>query len=469
MNRLPVAVAVALITGGFTTTSVNAATDVYAGFPITVKGYSGNKTSSVSYTGQMARHVLHNSLKSLAKKGNGDPNPDLKAQMMAYYAGKDAGRKILSPKSKDGFAVKQTGVDELSKKKNLSDKAYKGAVNGWPGNMTGDEVLTFLIDKASSTEGGYDPVNGYDYSQLISKTAMGAVFYNQAVDNYLDEKLAADNKPNDKAYKDGAAYTGKEHVWDEAFGYFGAPAHALSLKPKTLYAISKGKADAFKAADANGDGVVDLVTEMNYGHAYYAADADKSGTNYMGTIMRSFIDGRQLITDAKGQKLTDAQRANLKDHAATIKTNWEKVIAEATYKYAGSVYKDLGKIETVIETRGEIADVMRKYAKHWGELKGFALALQMGGKDLGSTGVKLNRLIGYSPVLLGNTQVTGIDAKGEYVQSKGPNLAEYMGHMIKVQNLLDETYGLQAKKNKIGDDLATLNAKIKAKDTGEND
>ena len=42
---------------------------------------------------------------------------------------------------------------------------------------------------------------------------MGAVFYHQACDNYLDEKMGADNKPNDKPYKEGKHYTGKEHSW----------------------------------------------------------------------------------------------------------------------------------------------------------------------------------------------------------------------------------------------------------------
>ncbi|GIS74221.1 MAG: hypothetical protein CM1200mP11_4360 [Nitrosopumilaceae archaeon] len=36
--------------------------------------------------------------------------------------------------------------------------------------------------------------------------------------------MGADNKPNNKPYKKGAHYTGKGHSWDEAFGYFGAPA-----------------------------------------------------------------------------------------------------------------------------------------------------------------------------------------------------------------------------------------------------
>ena len=34
-------------------------TMVYGKFPVTVKGYTGNKKNSVSYSGQIARHILH--------------------------------------------------------------------------------------------------------------------------------------------------------------------------------------------------------------------------------------------------------------------------------------------------------------------------------------------------------------------------------------------------------------------------
>ena len=61
---------------------------VYGKFPVTEKSYSGSKTNSVSYTGQIARHVLHDSLKKLAGKGNGKPNPGLKAQMLSYFKSK---------------------------------------------------------------------------------------------------------------------------------------------------------------------------------------------------------------------------------------------------------------------------------------------------------------------------------------------------------------------------------------------
>ena len=36
---------------------------VYGPYPVTLKGYSGDKTNSVSYNGQVGRQLLHNSLK----------------------------------------------------------------------------------------------------------------------------------------------------------------------------------------------------------------------------------------------------------------------------------------------------------------------------------------------------------------------------------------------------------------------
>lgn len=431
----------------------------YADFPVTVKDYKGDAEHSVSYTGQIARQVLHTSLKKLAGQGNGEPNAELKAKMMAYYEGKDAGREIISPKTKGDFVIAETNVDDLSKKKNLAGKAYKGAVTSWPGNMTGAEVLAFMIDKASSANKGYDKVNGLDYAQLISKFTMGAVFYNQAVDNYLDEKLEADTKPNNKPYKAGKAYTGKEHVWDEAFGYFGVPANTLSLTPKQAYTVAKGKEGGLTLADANKDGKVSLYNEMLFAHGYYAAATDKSGkTNYLHTITEAFIDGRQLITDAKGEALSDAERTQLKAYAATIAENWEKVIAEAVFKYAGSTYKDIEKLNAALDAKEDISKVMRGYAKHWGELKGFAMALQVSGKDLGATGVQLNRLIGFGPVLLGNTQVTGIDADGNYVQSSTVTLDEYMLQMLKVQQLMVDEFGVEARSKDV---LASMGDLIK--------
>ena len=109
---------------------------VYSGFPVTVNGYAGKKTTSTAYTGQIARHVLHDSLKKLAGSGNGKPDANLKSKMLSYYKNKDKGRVIIAPKTKGPFVVKQTGVDDISKGKNLIGKTYKGTITGMTINMT---------------------------------------------------------------------------------------------------------------------------------------------------------------------------------------------------------------------------------------------------------------------------------------------------------------------------------------------
>ena len=447
---------------------------VYAGFPITVKGYAGDKTTSVAYSGQIGRQALHDSLKKLAGKGNGAANEELLAALNLYYSGKGEDREILAPASKGAFVIKQKTIGEISDT-NLSGKTYGGTITGMPNNRTGEELVNFWIEKAAASEGGADLVNGYDYPQLISKFIMGAVFYNQAVDGYLDENLSAEKKPNDQPYSEGAAYTGKDHSWDEAFGYFGAPAHALTLTPAQVYDIAKMKEEAFALADYNKDGVVDLKTEMVFGPAYYAAGADKSSagkenaTNYLHTIVQAFLDGRKLLVAANGEKLTDAQRTELRGYAAVISDNWEKVLAEAVFKYAGSVYKDLTKLKAVVESGGNEAEVLGDYVKHWGELKGFSLALQTGKDNLGETAVRLNRLIGFGPLLPNASQVVDIDSDGNYLRDQGPSFGEYMLHMLKVQKLMVDSFGIKAQDNNVMGDMADLSNALGGGSSAEND
>ena len=429
---------------------------LYGPFPITLKGYTGDKTNSVSYSGQIARHVLHDSLKSLSSKGDLD-------EMMAYFNGSEKNKAIIAPASKDDFVIKQTLMNDLSKGKNLSGKAYKGIINGWPGNLTGPEVLEFMIKKAARVPNGFDASTGYNYTQLISKFAMGAVFYNQAVDGYLDEKLAADTKPNSKPYKDGAYYTGKEHVWDEGFGYWGAAAHALTLTAEQNYNVAKKKDMA--SADFNNDGVVDLKNEYTFAHAYYASSYDKGGkTNYLETVTKAFVDGRKLIASANGENLTDSERSELYALAKIIEINWEKVIAESVFKYAGSVYLDMEKLESDPSDKNFIT-----YSKHWGELKGFALALQCGKNNLGETAVKLNRMMGFGPVLLNSSQVVGVDSNGNYIKDQAQEWDEYKLHMLKIQKLMIDEFGVEARSKDQLANMSDLAAKLGSSDSAEND
>ena len=431
--------------------------DVYGPFPVTLKGYSGDCTNTVSYSGQIARHVQHDSLKDRSTKGS-------YAEMVAYYEGSDKNEQIWAPASKDGFPIKQTLLNEISSGKNLSGKTYGGTITAWPNNMTGPEVIDFWMNKAAANP--KDVSVGLNYQQLLSKFIMGAVFYNQAVDNYLDEKMRADTKPNDKPYKDGKCYTGKEHSWDEAFGYWGAAAHSLLLSAEQNYNIAKKK--DLVSADYNEDGVVDLKSEYVFAHAYYASSFDKGGkTSYMEDITRAFLDGRKLITSANGEKLTDAQRSELMGYVAIISENWQKVIAESVFKYAGSTYKSLVALEDV--NNDDLAKEFGKYMKYWGELKGFSMALQVGKDNIGESATKLNRMIGFGPMLMDETQIIGIDSKGNYIMDKIYSMNDAKLHMLKIQKLMIDEFGVEAKSNDMLADMADLASKIGTSESAEND
>ena len=447
-----------LIAFSFTKTVFADGHQVYGPYPITLKGYDGDKTNSVKYTGQMARHALHDSLKALVKSGD-------VAKMMAYYNGED-GLAIVAPASKGDFVIKQTMVSEIGSG-NLSGKMYKGYIPGW-GNLTGPEALEHMITKAGEVEGGFDPNTGMDYTQLISKFAMGAVFYNQAVNSYLGSKMEIGQKPNSEPYKEGAYYTGKEHSWDEAFGYWGSAAHALTLSAEQNYNVAKKKDMA--SADFNGDGVVDVYSEYTYAHAYYASSYDKGGkTNYLATINQAFIDGRGIITDADGRNLNFSERTALLAERDIIRNNWEKVIAESVFKYAGSVYKDIVALETIVGANGDTADAFRTYAKHWGELKGFAMALQAGPDNKSDTFNRMNRMMGFGPLLPNLSQVVGIDSSGNYIKDQGSSIGYYKLHMLKIQNLMADKYALKAKVNDATGGMAALLEEVGTKKSAEND
>ena len=143
--------------------------------------------------------------------------------------------------------------------------------------------------------------------------------------------------------------------------------------------------------------------------------------------------------------MTNAQRNKLKVAASVIGKNWEQVLAEATFKYAGSVHKDMDKIKTIIEAKGNVSKALNAYIKHWGELKGFSLALQTGKNNLGGTASSLNRLVGFGPVMPDGNQVVRIDNRGNYVRDKGVSWSAYMAQMVSIQKLMIAKFNVKAR------------------------
>jgi len=143
------------------------------------------------------------------------------------------------------------------------------------------------------------------------------------------------------------------------------------------------------------------------------------------------------------------------------------VLAEATFKYAGSVYNDISKMGSL--EGEELAKAYRNYVKHWGELKGFAMALQTGKNNLGKTAVELNRLIGYGPVTLDNTYVTGVDAEGNFLRDRRMSWSDYQLNMLNVQKVLVDTFGIESRANDALADLEGLAGKLNSEASAETD
>ena len=197
---------------------------------------------------------------------------------------------------------------------------------------------------------------------------------------------------------------------------------------------------------------------------------DRSGTkstNYTNTMFDAFLDGRKLITAAAGDALSDSERSQLKAYAATIEENWEKVLAEAVFKYAGSVYKDINKMKDL--SGDDLNKAYRAYAKHWGELKGFAMAMQSGKSNLGATATKMNELMGFGPVTLNNSYVTGMDSNGNFVMDRKKSWSDYQLHMLKIQQMMVDQFSVKARVNDGLNDLQALTDKLDSASSAETD
>ena len=100
---------------------------------------------------------MHNSLKKIVSKGNpSDPTGGPGKKMLKYFEEKDKSKSmaILDPKSSSKFPVKQKMVGEISTGSNLAGKSDKRKQVSWPNNMSGADVIRFMIKKQRFTSMG---------------------------------------------------------------------------------------------------------------------------------------------------------------------------------------------------------------------------------------------------------------------------------------------------------------------------
>jgi hypothetical protein len=370
--------------------------------------------SSVSYSGQATRQLLISDLKALigtadlydVTQDQAGKDEVLERLNRVYAVGtKDIDGKLslsdenvfdgdieatpVSISVNSPLVLTQQSYSDLSGDKNLQGK-IAGQDNdltnpfvGWDVVISGDQTdrsrpdlliqSWFAAIADLATDGNeattFVSAEGIDYQQLIQKLLLGAVTYSQVAEDYFktSKGLLAQNSAGDK---DGAKdYTGLEHHWDEGFGYFGAGRDYVNRTDSD----NKGTA----GFDQNQDGKIDLYSEYNFGHSVNAVKRDlgaaDEGTDFSKAAIDAFQNGRQLIQDNFGTDPVEGEgyHTELAQFAKIALNNWENAIAATVIHYINDYTADIQSLSNASE-----AQTTANIAKHWSEMKGFALGLQ---------------------------------------------------------------------------------------------
>ena len=183
-----------------------------------VPAYSVPTTYSfdnVSYGGQTARLDMLDAITDYAKSAN-KAGVSLDAQKL-----KDMFANSGNPFSNAGL---DTSGKQLKSKCNLLyqtqfEDLFDGIATASGKTVGGSNGVSGIVMKSDSSKGYLCDEKGFEYGQLISKGLMGAVFYHSATNGGYLSNLDTD----DNVVVTAGKGTKREHHFDEAFGYFGAP------------------------------------------------------------------------------------------------------------------------------------------------------------------------------------------------------------------------------------------------------
>lgn len=467
--------------GGTATTTTDGATATQYAFES--KFNAGE--SSVSYGGQTVRQLIIvdfvNAMEALTEDITADVDGDLD-----FYVRGDAATNTVDtaqhPYGTNALFTPRPTYDTISAGKNLKDKIAGGdgvgggettkLINdeffGWEegadANPLPIELVDFFVAQIDTlVTDGLDPTisttagavglaptvtvdtKGRDYRQLIQKFLLGAVAFSQGTNDYLQTDFANSNA------QDGVkAYTTAEHKWDEAFGYFGAARDYNNYTDLEIRA--KSGRDDYKNGyhDTNGDTLIDLRSEINLANSTNCAKRDigsTTGLNYTKTAFDAFLLGRETLNNAANGTLSAAQLTTIEEQAKIAAVTWEKCIAATVIHYINDVRND-----DMAAFDGEnfaSVDAFKDLAKHWSEMKGFALGLQFSPyspfRDGSVAGVDVTdlkeilTLMGDAPVLADGSQ-NGVAPAGTAADA----VADYSADLLAARNKLQEAYGFDA-------------------------
>lgn len=248
--------------------------------------FERNGYSSVNYAGQSNRIQQLKEISGKLKLA--DQGQTISAnELLAMY--KNQWNPFLNTYSQQlynkTFSLDTSYFVELFENAAQYSALNQTASNGVPGRLTRSNGAQILLDS-----------NGREFTQLIEKGIMGAVFFHQVVNVYLNAGKIGPSVNNTIIDTSNNA-TEKEHHFDEAFGYMGFPINFSS--------------------DYSG-------SESLHFWAKYSATVDpylKSNDK----LMSYFIQGRKAIVDNNDVLLDQMVLA--------INEEFEKIIAATAIHY----------------------------------------------------------------------------------------------------------------------------------------
>jgi len=288
-------------------------------------------------------------------------------------------------------------VEQMSNLVDTETRTLSSLLSAWQA-LDPSADISKTVDDYENYEGGYpfltaaekyfssvDTLNNYN----IRKTG-----YEKALE---DRKSEVDEL---------SSYTLLAKNWDEAFGYFGAARNYGERPDSEIIANPE--------FDIDGDGTIDLYSEVNFGFAMDAAMRDETAAlanmDFSGEIWNAFIIGRHIIQQNYGKQAKEysGYHNDLKIQADTILENIEMLAAANIIHTMNKIISDIELANDLDSDASNDADnnpldlenVSHTYYENWSTLKGMLLSLQFNDNprieqvDL----VELHTLIGEGPI-----------------------------------------------------------------------
>ncbi|MEC8835152.1 MAG: DUF4856 domain-containing protein [Bacteroidota bacterium] len=261
---------------------------------------------NVSFSGQTDRLNMLSEMISTIDQVTSGTAPDA-TTLLNMYANENspfsdpalnASTKQLKSKTYSGLGAIDADEIEAYINAYAQDAAmYKDSI--WAPGQPG------IVTKADGSGSYFLNADGVEYSEIIEKTLMHAVFYYQACEVYTREGKIGDAVDN--TIVTPGKGTDMEHHWDEAFGYWGVPTDAT--------------ASNFESADLKYFGK-------------YAKKGEAVGIPTFQNLLGSFIKGRYGISNMDYTMRDEA--------AAEVRQFWEMVSVTTGIHYLNGAIANVG-------------------------------------------------------------------------------------------------------------------------------